>query len=61
MDKSCSYCRNERFWGPDTDADPAITVEIELEGKLFVRHILQDEDIEIPINYCPICGRDLRV
>lgn len=59
--KSCPYCRNKRFWGPETDDDPAITVEIELEGKLFVRHILQDEGIEIPINFCPICGRDLRV
>ncbi|OLF70799.1 hypothetical protein ACX53_00295 [Loigolactobacillus backii] len=28
MDKLCSYCQGNRFWGPDTDADPAITVEV---------------------------------
>lgn len=54
----CPYCRGNQFWGPETDDDPAMTVEIE-EGKLFVRHMLQDEDIEIPINFCPICGRKL--
>ena len=53
-EKGCKYCRDGAVIGLDLCNDE---ITIDTDGKI---HVMGGGDWELQINYCPMCGRQLR-
>ncbi len=57
---NCPNCCDDGRWHPLIDKDNKY-VGIYYSGllKKYVLHVCYKEELKIPIQYCPMCGREL--